>query len=254
MNLRWATKLSLVTHWMCLPKPFWMYIYKILYFFPPLSGWWPVLCVGPCHREWPDGGDQHHIQDHWHAWLSQQWQWSKCCWNLRDQSDFSHQVSLLWCIEQRAHLYHLILCRETGSIEQHAEALVTLLESCLSHNLKPSPKDEDPPHAKISSDIISCLFLVIIDIYYTITCGKHLLVSLCFVLQNYSKKEVMKRALPVAVKFLHKGNRELSRNMSSYLSLAAIENADLLALHIQPIIDSIISGELPVCTLLTGHV
>lgn len=52
----------------------------------------------------------------------------------------------------------------------------------------------------------------------------------------------MKRALPVAVKFLHKGNRELSRNMSSYLSLAAIENADLLALHIQPIIDSIISG------------
>jgi hypothetical protein len=53
-----------------------------------------------------------------------------------------------------------IYFRETGSIEQHAEALVTLLESCLSHNLKPSLKDEDPPHAKISSDIISCLFLV----------------------------------------------------------------------------------------------
>jgi hypothetical protein len=52
----------------------------------------------------------------------------------------------------------------------------------------------------------------------------------------------MKRALPVAVKFLHKGNKELSRNMSSYLSLAAIENADLLAKHIQLIIDSIISG------------
>jgi len=61
-------------------------------------------------------------------------------------------------------------------------------------------------------------------------------------LQNYSKKDVMKRALPVAVKFLHKGNKELSRNMSSYLSLAAIENADLLAKHIQLIIDSIISG------------
>lgn len=53
----------------------------------------------------------------------------------------------------------------------------------------------------------------------------------------------MALALPVAVKFLHKGNRELSRNMSSYLSLAAIEAADLLALHIQPIIDSVISGE-----------
>jgi hypothetical protein len=61
-------------------------------------------------------------------------------------------------------------------------------------------------------------------------------------LQNYSKKDVMKRALPVAVKFLHKGHKELSQNMSSYLSLAAIENADLLAKHIQLIIDSIISG------------
>lgn len=50
--------------------------------------------------------------------------------------------------------------RETGSMERHAEALVTLLESCLNHNLKPSQKEEDPPHAKISSDIISCLFLV----------------------------------------------------------------------------------------------
>lgn len=49
-------------------------------------------------------------------------------------------------------------------------------------------------------------------------------------------------ALPVAVKFLHKGNRELSRNLSSYLSLAAINNSDLIAQHIQPIIDSFISG------------
>lgn len=62
-------------------------------------------------------------------------------------------------------------------------------------------------------------------------------------MQNYNKKEVMRRALPVAVKFLHKGNKELSRNMSSYLSLAAIENADLLSKHIQLIIDSIISGK-----------
>jgi len=72
---------------------------------------------------------------------------------------------------------------------------------------------------------------------YDIECEWHLL-------QNYSKKDVMKRALPVAVKFLHKGNKELSRNMSSYLSLAAIENADLLAKHIQLIIDSIISGNI----------
>ena len=42
--------------------------------------------------------------------------------------------------------------------------------------------------------------------------------------------------------FFFKGNKDLSRNMSSYLSLAAIENAELLAQHIQPIIDSVISG------------
>ena len=52
----------------------------------------------------------------------------------------------------------------------------------------------------------------------------------------------MRLALPISVKFLHKGNRDLSRNMASYLSLAAIENADLLAQHTQPIIDSVISG------------
>ena len=52
----------------------------------------------------------------------------------------------------------------------------------------------------------------------------------------------MELALPVAVKFLHQGNRELSRNMASYLSLAAIDNANLLAQHIEPIIASIIKG------------
>lgn len=53
----------------------------------------------------------------------------------------------------------------------------------------------------------------------------------------------MERALPVAVKFLHKGNKELSRNMASYLSLAAMEHATLLTPHVQPIMDSIISGK-----------
>lgn len=116
--------------------------------------------------------------------------------------------------------------RETGSVEQHCEALVTLLESCLHHNLQVSAREEDPPHAKISSDIISCIFL------------------------NYSKQSVMQRALPVAVKFLHKGNKELSRNMASYLSLAAMEHARLLTPHVQPIMDSIISGNYPLCRVL----
>ena len=50
--------------------------------------------------------------------------------------------------------------RENASIERHAPGLVALLESCLKHNLRPSNKDEDPPHAKIASDVMSCLFLV----------------------------------------------------------------------------------------------
>lgn len=117
--------------------------------------------------------------------------------------------------------------RETGTVEQHCDALVILLESCLHHNLQPSVRDEDPPHAKISADIISCIFL------------------------NYNKRSVMHRAIPVAVKFLHKGNKELSRNMASYLSLAAIEHASLLSSHVQPIMDSIISGNYPLCRVLS---
>ena len=56
--------------------------------------------------------------------------------------------------------------RETGSIEKHADALVALLESCLAHCLAPTNKDEDPPHAKIASDVLSCIFLVsVMSIY-----------------------------------------------------------------------------------------
>ena len=70
----------------------------------------------------------------------------------------------------------------------------------------------------MASDIMSCIFL------------------------NYSKRDVMIQAIPVAVKFLHKGNKELSRNLSSYMSLAVIENADILSRYIQPVLDSVITG------------
>jgi len=116
--------------------------------------------------------------------------------------------------------------RDSGTIEKHASALVNLLESCLHHNLTPREKDEDPPHAKIAGDVVSCIFL------------------------NHSKKSVMKLAIPVAVKLLHRGNRELSRNLSSYLSLAAINNADILAPHVQPIMDSIIGGNYSLARVL----
>ncbi|XP_062275647.1 ventricular zone-expressed PH domain-containing protein isoform X1 [Scomber scombrus] len=109
--------------------------------------------------------------------------------------------------------------RETGSIERHSTALVGLWESCLEHNLTPEGENtEDTPHAKIASDITSCI------------------------LQNYSCPSVMVLAVPVAVRFLQRGNRELSRNMSSYLSLAAIAKADLLAEHTEAIALSVLGG------------
>ncbi|KAK1785350.1 hypothetical protein P4O66_018731 [Electrophorus voltai] len=109
--------------------------------------------------------------------------------------------------------------RETGSIERHGAALVALWESCLEHNLQPQGKDEDTPHAKIASDITSCI------------------------LQNYSRAPVMALAVPVAVRFLQRGNRELSRNMSSYLSLAAIAKAELLIEHTEAIALSVLGGK-----------
>lgn len=61
----------------------------------------------------------------------------------------------------------------------------------------------------------------------------------------------MEIALPVAVKFLRKGNKELSKNLASYLSLAAIEYAYLLSSHIQAILDSIAAGNYGLCRLLS---
>ncbi|NXO31591.1 MELT protein, partial [Cisticola juncidis] len=108
--------------------------------------------------------------------------------------------------------------RETASLEKHGRALVALWESCLEHSLGPSAKDQDAPHAKIASDIMSCI------------------------LQNYNRPPVMALAVPVAVKFLQRGNQELCRNMSSYLSLAAIAKAELLAEHTESILRSVLQG------------
>ncbi|XP_033161794.1 protein melted isoform X2 [Drosophila mauritiana] len=109
--------------------------------------------------------------------------------------------------------------RETKTAERYCAALVDLLRTCLLWNLQPSgTTKEEPPHAKIAADIISSIFL------------------------NYDKKELMKIALPVAVQFLPKGNRELSRNLASYLSLAAIDHACLLSPHTESVMESILSG------------
>lgn len=50
--------------------------------------------------------------------------------------------------------------RETDTWEKHIFGMINLLETCYEFNLKPSKRNEDSPHAKISSDIISSVFLV----------------------------------------------------------------------------------------------
>uniref|UniRef100_A0AAG5D5Q7 PH domain-containing protein n=1 Tax=Anopheles atroparvus TaxID=41427 RepID=A0AAG5D5Q7_ANOAO len=117
--------------------------------------------------------------------------------------------------------------KKTNTIEKHCAGLVNLLETCLRYNLQPSGKDVDPPHAKISSDIISSIFL------------------------NYNKQVVMEVTLPVAVKFLNQGNLELSRNLASYLSSAAIEYSYLLSPHVHVILESLLGGNYGLCHVLS---
>ncbi|KAF2361057.1 Pleckstrin domain [Trinorchestia longiramus] len=118
--------------------------------------------------------------------------------------------------------------RENGSVEEEGLSLVSLLQTCLNHNLRPTTPDAAPPHAKIAADIVACIFL------------------------HYQQRSVMRLALPVAVKLLHKGNSELSRSISSYLSLAAIHSAALLAQHTHTIVDSVIAGNYSLARILPG--
>ncbi|CAD7673633.1 unnamed protein product [Nyctereutes procyonoides] len=108
--------------------------------------------------------------------------------------------------------------RETGSIEKHARALVGLWDSCLEHSLRPCGKDEDTPHAKIASDIMSCI------------------------LQNYGRAPVAALAVPVAAKFLGSGDAGVCKSVSSYLALAATAQAGLLARHTDAIVESALRG------------
>ncbi|XP_013197621.1 protein melted [Amyelois transitella] len=130
--------------------------------------------------------------------------------------------------------------KETGTLEKYCRPLIVLLESCLHHNLMPLGhlRDDDPPHAKIASDIIACIVLLSFPVQ-----GDK---------EDYGNKNVMELFLPVAVQFLHKGNREISRHMARYLSLAAVHHAMLLKPHVQTIMDSIMSGNYPLCRILTN--
>uniref|UniRef100_A0A183UNQ0 Protein melted-like protein n=1 Tax=Toxocara canis TaxID=6265 RepID=A0A183UNQ0_TOXCA len=113
--------------------------------------------------------------------------------------------------------------RETSSIETYAPALVDTLESCLSHSMTMTGPGgvQDTPHCKIASDLLSSLFL------------------------HYSKKSVMTVSVPTAIRALSTGSEELTRNTTSYLSLAAIHNGRLLAQYSIQIIINILNGNFP---------
>ena len=52
----------------------------------------------------------------------------------------------------------------------------------------------------------------------------------------------MKFAIPVVVKLLECGNEGLLCSVSSYLSVAAIDNMHILAQHADAILDSVLKG------------
>ncbi|GFR64654.1 ventricular zone-expressed PH domain-containing-like protein 1 [Elysia marginata] len=108
--------------------------------------------------------------------------------------------------------------RETDKIESHAVPLVRLLSMCLRHNLAQGAKDEDPPHAKIASDVMSRLF------------------------SYYSNSTVMSLAIPAVVGFLDCSNKDLVRSVASYLSLATIDNAHLLAQQMTLVLETVLKG------------
>ena len=88
--------------------------------------------------------------------------------------------------------------RETNSIEKFADALVDLLETCLNYNLRPVNGGPDPPHAKIASDVMSCIFLVrsSLSFLFVLRCKKVLTSSLTFHIfcvnkKNYRQIDVM---------------------------------------------------------------
>lgn len=59
------------------------------------------------------------------------------------------------------------LFSEDGDINEVSDILIILLKFCIHYNKVPNHIGELPSFNKVSSDIISCLFLVSIHIYFS---------------------------------------------------------------------------------------
>jgi len=60
--------------------------------------------------------------------------------------------------------------RQSGSKECNIRLILDLLDTCLSHTLTPNEKKQDPPHSKISAELLSCLFKEVIVISHLFYC------------------------------------------------------------------------------------
>ncbi|XP_032818205.2 ventricular zone-expressed PH domain-containing protein homolog 1 isoform X3 [Petromyzon marinus] len=67
---------------------------------------------------------------------------------------------------------------------------------------------------------------------------------------NYGRAAMMRVAVPVAVRFLRRGDAEVSRSMSSVIALAAMGQAPLLGQHVEAVADSVIAGNLALLRVL----
>ncbi|KAI6188315.1 Protein melted-like protein [Aphelenchoides besseyi] len=93
---------------------------------------------------------------------------------------------------------------ESTTIETYAPALVDLMENCLNHNMSVG-LNTDSCYCKIVKVLLNILFLF------------------------HSKQSVMIVAIPASVKMLSNANSDLVRSISTYFSLSAIHNAQILS-------------------------
>lgn len=114
------------------------------------------------------------------------------------------------------------LVRESGCIEHVSVQLTRILNACVANAIH----NPHSPHAKVASDLINCIFL------------------------SNDRRRVMETAVPVGVKFLMRDGSLLARNMTSYLGLAAVHHADIVARFAHQLVDSLTRGNYPILRLM----
>ena len=69
-------------------------------------------------------------------------------------------------------------------------------------------------------------------------------------IQDYLDLSLSERAIPICIRLLQQGSKELSREISSYLNLIACRDPKLLTHYVHYIVDTILKGNSNLCRLL----